>query len=205
MSKEIGFKALRRRAYLSYHQDGIIDLLVGWMICLFGIYLLLDSSAFVFLAWLPLLFYAPIKNRLTIPRLGYAKFNEAYAKKRQTRLGLLAALLLFAAVLVIGVLVLSRRDGTISVKSLTGNGMLVYGTVTTLGLLLFGLLSGIWRMAAYGLLCAILMTAGMLASLPGFLLFIILGLAILLTGATMLIRFMRKYPLEHKGAKHDIG
>jgi uncharacterized BrkB/YihY/UPF0761 family membrane protein len=83
--------------------------------------------------------------------------------------------------------------------------MLVYGTVTTLLFLLFGLLSGIWRMAAYGLLCAILMTAGMLASLPGFLLFIILGLAILLTGATMLIRFMRKYPLEHKGAEHDIG
>jgi len=76
--------------------------------------------------------------------------------------------------------------------------MLIYGALITMLLLISGLLSGIVRLTAYGLLSAILATAGILASLPDYYLFIVLGLIIMLVGGILMISFTRKYPLSPK-------
>jgi hypothetical protein len=203
MSQASDYKALARRAYLSYHQDGLIDVLIGWMAFGFGLYLLLESAAISFLAWFPVLFYVPIKNVLTIPRLGYVRFSGDYSQKTRTRLGLVLIGILVLAVLVITLFLLVGPNAPTAQTSLRENGMLIYGTATTLLLLIAGPLSGIGRLTVYGLLCALLAIAGMLTGRPDYLLFIVLGLAILLVGAILMIRFMRKYPLAHKGGEHD--
>jgi len=43
MSQDKQFKQLERKAYLSYQQDGIVDLLVGWATLAFGLNIALDS------------------------------------------------------------------------------------------------------------------------------------------------------------------
>jgi hypothetical protein len=202
MSQESDLKVLARRAYLSYHQDGLIDVMVGWMLFSFGLYLLLDSAAVIFISWFPLLFYVPIKTTLTIPRLGYVNFSGDFSQKNQKRLGLTVTSVLVVSVLVISMFVLAGKNGMMTLTSLRENGMLVYGSVTAILLLIAGLVSGIRRLAVYGLLCSVLAIAGMLADLPDYLLFIALGLVILLVGAVMMLIFIRKYPLARNGGDH---
>jgi hypothetical protein len=203
MSQESDLKILARRAYLSYHQDGLIDVLIGWMVLSFGIYLLLDSSAIIFLAWFPLLSYVPIKNKLTIPRLGYVKFNGVYNQTKRTHLGIVLSCVLILSILVITVLLLGENNVLTTITPLRGNGLVIYGVVVALLLLMSGLFSGIWRLTSYGLLCVALAIAGILAKLPDYLLFIVLGLVILLIGAVLMILFIRKYPLALNRGDHD--
>ena len=119
------------------------------------------------------------------------------------RLGYILAGVLGLLVLFIVLLLLAAPGDLTALSPLRGYGMLIYGSVVTVLLLISGLLSGLWHLAAYGLLCAILAIAGTLANLRDYLLFITLGLAIMLVGAILLIRFIRKYPLPPKGADHD--
>ena len=52
MSPTTEFKLLERRAYLSYHQDGVIDIIVGLGMLGFGIYLAIDQLFYMLAAWL---------------------------------------------------------------------------------------------------------------------------------------------------------
>ena len=83
MSQDEKFKQLERMAYLSYQQDGIIDLLVGWATLAFGVNIAMDSSIWTFLGWMPIIFYVPLKNKITVPRLGYVKFDLNRGRSRQ--------------------------------------------------------------------------------------------------------------------------
>ena len=200
MSQTSDLKTLAQRVYLSYHQDGVIDLLIGWMAFAFGLCLFFDAPAIALLAWLPLLSYIPIKNAITVPRLGYVQFGAEYGLRQRKRLGAILASLLGLLVLAIAVLVLVAPN---ALTGLGDNAILIYGVVVAILLLLAGLLSRIGRLAVYGLLCAVLAVAGALAGLPDYLLFIVLGLIILLVGAILLVCFIRKYPPTQDGMDHD--
>ena len=62
MSQDKQFKQLERMAYLSYQQDGIIDLLVGWATLSYGLNIAMDTSIWTYLGWLPIVFYIPLKT-----------------------------------------------------------------------------------------------------------------------------------------------
>ena len=200
MSQKSDLKVLAQRAYLSYHQDGVIDLLIGWMAFVFGLSLFFDAPAISLLAWLPLLSYVPIKNAITVPRLGYAQFSAEYGPQQRKRLGAILAGVLGLLVVAIALLVLAAPD---ALAAMGDNGMIIYGAVITILLLLAGLLSRIRRLTVYGLLCAALAVAGATAGLPDYWLFIVLGLVIMLVGAILLVRFLRKYPPAQEGVDHD--
>jgi hypothetical protein len=200
MSQKSDLKALAQRAYLSYHQDGLIDLLIGWMAFIFGLSLSFDAPAISLLAWLPLLSYVPIKNALTVPRLGYVQFSPEYGPRQRKRLGTILAGVLGLLVLIIALLVLAAPKALAAVGD---NGIVNYGAVVAILLLLAGLLSRIRRLTAYGLLCVFLAVAGATAGLPDYMLFIVLGLVIMLVGAILLVRFIRKYPPAQEGIDHD--
>ena len=93
MSQDKQFKELSRKAYLSYHQDGLIDILIGLGILGFGLMMLTDSIVFNLLAWMPIIFYVPLKNRITVPRFGYVQFSSERTKKLRSLLVFLVGLL----------------------------------------------------------------------------------------------------------------
>ena len=70
MSQEQDFKKLRQKTYQSNHQDGLIDIIIGLAIIGFGLNMAFDNAVFSFMGWLPIIFYVPFKNRLTVPVLG---------------------------------------------------------------------------------------------------------------------------------------
>ena len=98
MSQTPDLKTLAQRAYLSYHQDGIIDLLIGWMAFAFGLLLSFDTPAIALLAWFPLLSYVPIKNVVAVPRLEYVQFGAEYGLRQRKHLG---TILLVGAILLV--------------------------------------------------------------------------------------------------------
>ena len=89
MVEDRRFKQLERRTYLLYHQDGLIDIIIGLCIMGFGLNMFTDSSAFSILAWMPVIFLPGLKNKITVPRLGYAQFD----RKRTGSLRLMAVLM----------------------------------------------------------------------------------------------------------------
>ena len=54
MVNKIDLKEIERKAYLSYHQDGLLDIFIGMFIFAFGLYILSESD-FPIIAVLPAL------------------------------------------------------------------------------------------------------------------------------------------------------
>jgi hypothetical protein len=99
MSKNDDFKDLANRAYMAYHQDGIIDMMLGAGVTGFGLRMFFDSPALIVLSWMPFLFYLPLKTHITAPRFGYVRFTgEEEERMKNTRL-ILLGLLVFIFVL----------------------------------------------------------------------------------------------------------
>ena len=76
--KEPNLKEVEKRTYISYHQDGLIDLVIGVYILLFAVGILLNtilelSTWFIIPAIFPALIipiWISIKKRVTVPRIG---------------------------------------------------------------------------------------------------------------------------------------
>ena len=96
MYQHTDFKNLAQKAYLSYHQDGIIDLIIGWVALFFGLNMITENSTFLFVSWLAFIMYMPLKNRFTVPRFGYINFDSKVSRRAT----------IIVTFLVLGVLVL---------------------------------------------------------------------------------------------------
>jgi hypothetical protein len=195
MSQDKQFKQLERMAYLSYQQDGIVDLLIGWGTLAFGLNMAFDSSVWTLLAWMPILFYVPLKNKITVPRLGYVKFDlNRGGPGKKIVIFLILSFLLFM-VLGIAVFLLSSRPAPPVIVWIREYTLLFYGLVGLIGFGLAGLISGIRRLFLYAVLSLLLMGGGQLLGVEEYIPFLLLGGSILVFGAVLLTRFVRRYPL----------
>ena len=70
-------REIRRKAYWSYHQDGLVELCLGLVFLAFGIYSFLGKSLMAGLCWLPGLLIAPLKRIITAPRIGMVRFGHS--------------------------------------------------------------------------------------------------------------------------------
>ena len=196
MSKDNQFKQLERMAYLSYQQDGIIDLLVGWATLSYGLNIAMDTSIWTYLGWLPIVFYIPLKNRITVPRLGYVKFDPHRGRPSKWIISFL--ILGFLALLTLGVVVflLSAQSPVEWIREYT---LLFYGLLGVIGFGLAWLISGIRRFLLYALLSLLIMGGGQLIGVVDYIPFFLLGGSIFAIGAVLLTRFIRRYPLAVEG------
>ena len=102
---DINLKEIEKRTYISYHQDGLIDIFIGIYILLFATAILANnvldlSTWFVIPAIFPALMvpiWIGLKKRITVPRIGFVKFKKAGATNKLT--------VIFVGTLVAGVLV----------------------------------------------------------------------------------------------------
>jgi len=76
MSTTKEFDTLKRKVYLAYHQDGILDLVAGSVVLGFGTFMLTDNIAFLMAGWFVMTMYVFLKNRITIPRFGYVRIDS---------------------------------------------------------------------------------------------------------------------------------
>ena len=195
MLQDKKFKQLERRTYLLYHQDGLIDIVVGLCILGFGINMLSDSSAFSMLAWMPLIFLPSLKKSVTIPRLGYAKFDA----RRTGSLRIMGVVMLFLGVVALAGLFLFLGkippETAAWIKEYHMLVLALFGAAVFAGV---GLMSRIKRLFAYAALTLLLVAAGYLFNILPAAYVMILGSLIFFTGMVLLARFLRDYPIESR-------
>ena len=202
MAKEPNLKEIERRAYMSYHQDGLLDIFAGLYILGFGLGILMEVLwEFGFGVIMPAILIATVlpiwiaaKRKITMPRIGYVNFGTRGANKLTavfigTMVAGLGAFFIYS-------LATFQSEARQWLDLVVQNGMLVVGFGTLAVCALFGYTMGLKRLYAYGLLAFIVLVIGHLTGI--FFAYIIsaLGITVMLSGFTLLIGFVRKYPIK---------
>jgi len=196
MSQDKESKELARRVYTSYHGDGLIDILIGVGIIGFGLMMLTGNVVFNMLAWMPILLYVPIKNRVTVPRFGYVQFTSKEKRKAQLLTGVAVGVLLFALFLGLYFFTASGNMPLWLQNMLQRFDLLVLGFLLAVPMIIGGALTGLTRFYAYAGLIMVIIGTGIYLGIDAPYYVIFLGLVILVVGIALLVRFLRRYPLE---------
>ena len=203
MADEASIRQLKRRAYLSYHQDGIIDLLIGVSILGFGLWNYLDQPIFAFMCLLCFISYIQLKNLITIPRFGYVRFQEG---KGETRLLIGIGIGLVLLLLVIGFLYLLGPDrvGLAPFTFLRKFHVYVMSGIGAIVMAMFGLWGGIHRLIAYAVFFIAALVINFFLELNHSIPLLLTGSSLALIGLVLMVRFIRRNPTEAGQVNHAL-
>jgi len=199
MTQEQDFKKLQQRTYASYHQDGLIDLIIGLGIIGFGLMMAFDSSVFSMLSWMPIIFYVPFKNRITVPRIGYVKFSSSGVRIFS---GIFIALLSFFLLAGIYYFVISGSVSPELSAWIREYYLLVLAIIVAITFSSAAFLTGITRLYAYGLLFLLIFATGNWLGIEPYIYILATGIVIEAVGIWLMVRFLRRYPLPEQENAH---
>ncbi len=201
--KETSLREVEKKTYMSYHQDGLIDIFVGVYVLLFALGILLMtvtdfSTWFVIPAIFPAIMvpvWISAKKRITMPRIGYVKFGIRGANKLMAIfLGLVVAGL--GAFMLLGLGAFLGQGWALTLRNLISpNSLIIIGVSAATISCLFAYTMGLKRLYAYGLLTLVLFLTGHFITIPFGYLLVTIGLVIIINGFVLLMRFIQKYPL----------
>ena len=190
--------------YLQYHGDGLLDIFIGLWLVGFGLWILVDTA--VFIAMIPV-FCVPVwrsvKKSVTARRMHRVDFTPT-PNAGQTLMGIMLVIVLCVALgFVLGLVVFQAQSAGVtppwlvtSVTWLRSHATLALGLF---GASLFGAsaaMSGLKRLYVYALLTAIIATGGYTLGASLWQTTVTLGAMVFLSGAVLLLRFLRRYPVE---------
>lgn len=195
MSYELDIKEIERKTYMSYSEDGLVDIAIGFAILVWGILLVVEPSGLIALIG-PLAFaiWYLGKRFITIPRIGRIQPSQKMERKMRT----LAIFLLVLGAIALGGVVTGRIIGY---AFSSGYSLGILGLVIAAGVSLLAYLLNAARLYVYAVLLFIAFAGGEIlsASITTFDAFafsvILAGALILVSGLVVLVRFIRKYPL----------
>jgi uncharacterized integral membrane protein len=206
VTKQDTLREVEKKTYMSYHQDGLLDIIIGLYALAFGLGIvadkILDFSFAVLMPGILIAIILPIwiqaKRKITLPRIGYVNIGTKGSNK-------LFALLIGLSVAGLGVFFLftmmtfqNGRPEWIE-TILLQYGMIWIGLGAAVIGSLFAYTMGLKRLHGYGFLTLALFVSGYFLSVPFEYLLLVAGSVIIASGAALLVRFVRKYPLP-KGA-----
>jgi hypothetical protein len=205
VTNEPNLKEIERRAYTSYHQDGLLDIFVGAYVLGLGLGVYMDVIwEYGFAAIMPAILMAtalPIwiaaKRRITVPRIGFVNFGIRGKNKLTAILigTMVAGLFAFFAF----TLVTSQSGMRQWVDLVFQNGMVILGLGSLAVCFIFGYSMGLRRLYTYGILASIALAIGHFVdrSIISFAYILTaLGTMVIVSGIALLIRFVKKYPLK---------
>lgn len=195
MSYELNLKEIERRAYMSYHEDGLIDIAIGFVMLSWAILLLFEPKGLIALLG-PIAFaiWYLGKRFITIPRIGVIEPSQ----KMGNRMKRLSLFLLFFGIIVLAGILLAQVSGNAvpGFRSLSMLGLVIASGVAVVAYLLNAV-----RLYVYAAILFIAFAGGealadIISGFDAFLLSVILaGAFILVSGLVVLARFLRRYPL----------
>ena len=200
MSYELDMKEIERKAYMSYSEDGLVDIAIGTVILLWGVFLVVEPSGLIsLLGPLALAIWYLGKRFITIPRIGMIQPSQKMDRKMRN----LAIFLLILGGIALGGILTGRIVGY---AFSSGYALGILGLVLAGGISVLAYLLNTTRLYAYAVLLFIAFAGGetISASITTFDAFafsvILAGALILLSGLAVLVRFLRKYPLPEMEA-----
>lgn len=203
MSSEINLKQIERKAYLSYHRDGLWDIFLGIFFLGMGIFMFFNTAYLMgglIAGLVPVAII--IKKWFATSRLGYVKFtSQRQTQEKKSRVKLTVILSLTAILGLVNFMAFSgKAEWQTWIRNL---GIIHFGFVLSLVLGAVGLLFDMKRLLVYaGLILAAFIAAHLTNTYPPAY-FILPGIIFLIVGLVMLIRFLRKYPRPKEEASSD--
>jgi hypothetical protein len=200
VAQNVSSKGHERRAYMTYHQDGLLDLMVGLAVLLGGIYVLVDLDiplgAIWVVLWLPL--WLSAKKSITARRVPDVEISEEQYDGMWRAAGFVIAALVLL-VLAVLVVLWGQSTGNVPPWFLTGLRQYltpVLGLLGALVLVIAAWLSGLNRLYAYALLTAVAFVSGYLLGAPFALAVTVVAAFVTVWGAVLLVRFVRTHPIQ---------
>jgi len=200
MSTTKDFDTLKRKVYLAYHQDGILDLTAAVVLLGFGTFMLTKNVVFLTTGVIFAALYTLMKNRITVPRFGYVRFEPQEKTMAQ-----------YWFLLGLGILVLLAFLAGNVFQSNTSPEMQALKQqyhMVPLSAMLFGLPTlaaavflGLKRFYLYALLAVGLPALGAWMNMETYIPILAVGFAMLAVGIGLLSSFLKKYP----GGGNDNG
>jgi hypothetical protein len=192
----IDLKKLERKAFTSYHGDGIMDIFAGMWILFFGLFNMCTDKPWFGAGMFPvygLPFFLLAKKKITVPRIGYVEFNE------QRRSLLFLIYIWIAAIFtVFGIVYYTENSPSWIYALLHDYPKVFFGIIVGLLFLVCAWVTRIIRFYLYALLIMAVMVIGHLFGphidyeyFP-----VVLGLIILSMGVLVLIQFIQTFPVE---------
>lgn len=184
-------KQLERKAWTSYHQDGLVDLFLGLLLIagFFGEVGSLGRVAGPILQLSCAFFLIAAKKWITVPRMGTVRFGpERRAKRKKT-----AFVASVAVLITMGLLALTMAGRVGWIRDNHTAFSLLLGAGVWLVFIVMAYMQDFNRLYAIGALFAGAIAARELLDNRIFLL--IAGLVASAFGIVLLVQFLRKYPL----------
>ena len=200
MNEIINTKEIERKAFLSYHNDGIIDIYLGFAVIMLSFFLveteyisMIGSMGGTFILF-PIL-YRESKKNLTFPRLGYVKFSEKKGRSRNSML-MLIGLLSFSSLLGLWTFLLGAKGNFVWIETIISQWHWFTAFLSAGLFMLFGYITEINRRYYYSFLSFILFSVGRFVPVKSFWFILTLGALMVKCGLVLLQKFVRMYPLE---------
>lgn len=207
VTKEPNLREIEKKAYMSYHQDGLLDIVVGVYILGFGLGIWADITLeFGFGSIMPAILIATIlpiwiaaKRKITMPRIGFVKFGARGSNK---------LFAIFLGLMVVGLgaffaFTLFKGGHSPWLDLVFQNGLIIVGIGSLAVCVLFGYSMGLKRLYVYGLLALIVLVIGHFLGIFFAYILMALGTTVVATGVALLISFVRKYPVQGDKAIAD--
>ena len=101
MNRSVKMKesSMEKKLLALFHEDGILDLIVGIIVLMFGFVTRYEIFALIGLIAIPGIFYFPLKERLTYPRIGLIRFNSENENRRKFQVVFLFGVVLLAGLI----------------------------------------------------------------------------------------------------------
>jgi len=194
------FGPLKRKIYWAYHQDGILDLVAGSVVLGFGLNMLTGNIVFLMIGWLAMMLYVLIKQRITVPRFGFVRFESQKKTVQKAWISVGIGVLFVAFFLTLNIFV-SRQPASPETRAWIQRYHMVPLSVMLFGLpaLAAALFLGLKRFYLYTLLAVGLPLLGALLNIETYIPIVITGAIMVAFGVFLLVNFLQKYPLEAEG------
>ena len=204
MVTQLNLKEIERKAFRSTYEDGLWDLYYGLVVVGMSIFIYRPEAGYspmniilstVIIGLSGALFWVG-KKYITVPRMGQVKFGPERKQKAKRLAIILGGFVLFQAVLV-GLTALGWTnlfDAGLLVVALIGSSIL--GT----SMIVVAYFSDFPRGYYIAVLMALAVFLMIYANQPIYA--ILIGLAIIISGVALLVRFLKKYPKPDGTGSH---
>ncbi len=187
---------LRQKLLMIYHEDGVLDLVVGISVLMLAGVMLLNLPALIGLIGIPLTFYIPIKDRVTIPRIGFIQFEAKESTRRRLIFLVIVGLAAFIILAFLGPI--QNWISSSFTEIIRNNDVLIFAVIQAAILFAGGEILNNSSFRIYSLLSLVLVAA---AHFIGFRVWIPVfgvGLTMEALGLSKLINFLKKSSITEK-------
>ena len=196
MMKELSLKNIEHHLYLKYLDDGLIEIIYGFVIIIFSLGMITDA------AWLGGVFGAvaisiwiPLKKKITEPRIGQLQFSSIRRKKINQQYVMFIFLGLITFLGGIGTFIIFSETPNGILKSFENFSLLPLGIIFSLPTFLMGLLNKIIRYYLYGIIIIVIFVMGGLLKIDPTYYVLGSGIIIMISGMWLLQKFIKQYPI----------